>query len=230
MAREKKMVLDEEAINETVERVPVNKEDFNEPFIQNSKVTRVSEEREDLVNCLRNETVIVRFIARAKGNITDPKHVLYGGMANSSKIWFTTPILKSGQYVNVLTNDEKKFLEYKLGLEPGALSIYNRENNFWDDSNPLGIGRIELIKGDNPFNLSNPIEYIKYKILLENKDFIAPSVQALQDKPKATYKFVIVSENDSVKAANTKVSIKAQAYKEFGKIEEDKDKRVLNLP
>ena len=228
MAKEKigQILLDEEEINGTeAEKVQV-------PIEQNvqkrSKVTRVSEERDNLVNCLRNEKVIVRFIARAKGMITDPRHILFGGMAAGSKIKFTTPLLRSGQYADVLTKEEKKFLEYKLGLEPNALSVHNRTNNFWSDANEQGIGRIELIKGDNPLDLSQPIDYIKYKILLNNKDQIAPSIQVLQDKPKATYKFVIISESDTAKAANTKVTLKAQAYMEFGKINEDKEKmRVI---
>ena len=228
MAKEKteQILLDEEEINGTeVERVQVP----IEPNVQKgSKVTRVSEERDNLVNCLRNEKVIVRFIARAKGMITDPRHILFGGMAAGSKIKFTTPLLRSGQYADVLTKEEKKFLEYKLGLEPNALSVHNRTNNFWSDANEQGIGRIELIKGDNPLDLSQPIDYIKYKILLNNKDQIAPSIQVLQDKPKATYKFVIISESDTAKAANTKVTLKAQAYMEFGKINEDKEKmRVI---
>lgn len=228
MAKEKteQILLDEEEINGTeAERVQVP----IEPKVQKvSKVTRVSEERDNLVNCLRNEKIIVRFIARAKGMITDPRHILFGGMAAGSKIKFTTPLLRSGQYADVLTKEEKKFLEYKLGLEPNALSVHNRTNNFWSDANEQGIGRIELIKGDNPLDLSQPIDYIKYKILLNNKDQIAPSIQVLQDKPKATYKFVIISESDTAKAANTKVTIKAQAYMEFGKINEDKEKmRVI---
>lgn len=228
MAKEKteQILLDEEEINGTeAERVQVP----IEPNVQKgNKVTRVSEERDNLVNCLRNEKVIVRFIARAKGMITDPRHILFGGMAAGSKIKFTTPLLRSGQYADVLTKEEKKFLEYKLGLEPNALSVHNRTNNFWSDANEQGIGRIELIKGDNPLDLSQPIDYIKYKILLNNKDQIAPSIQVLQDKPKATYKFVIISESDTAKAANTKVTIKAQAYMEFGKINEDKEKmRVI---
>ena len=228
MAKEKteQILLDEEEINGTeAERVQVP----IEPNVQKrNRVTRVSEERDNLVNCLRNEKIIVRFIARAKGMITDPRHILFGGMAAGSKIKFTTPLLRSGQYADVLTKEEKKFLEYKLGLEPNALSVHNRTNNFWSDANEQGIGRIELIKGDNPLDLSQPIDYIKYKILLNNKDQIAPSIQVLQDKPKATYKFVIISESDTAKAANTKVTLKAQAYIEFGKINEDKEKmRVI---
>ena len=223
MATEKthKVVLDEEAIN-GVGVTPAIQE--NTP----AKVTRMSEERGNLVNCLRNEKVIVRFISRARGMITDPRHVLFGGMAAGSKMRITTPLLRSGGFVDVLTKDEKRFLEYKLGLEPNALSVHNRNNNFWSDANEQGIGRVELIKGDNPLDLSDPIDYIKYKICLNNKDQIAPSIQALQDRPKATYKFVIISEKDTTKAANVKVTLKAQAYMEFGKVNEDKDKmRVI---
>ena len=225
MVKEKNIeaLLDDEALKETnVERVavPVNKEESHNAY----NVVRLSEERNNLVNCLRNEKVIVRFISRARGMVTDPRHILYGGMANGAKVRFTTPLLRSGGFADVLTKDEKKFLEYKLGLEPNALSVHNRTNNFWSDANEQGVGRVELIKGDNPLDLSEPIDYIKYKILLNNKEQIAPSIQALQDKPKATYKFVIISESDTNKAANTKVTLKAQAYMEFGKVNEDRDK------
>lgn len=227
MAKEKTehIMLDEEEINSTERvQVPIYKEEVTVI----PQVTRVSDERDNLTNCLKNEKVIVRFISRARGMITDPRHILFGGMAAGSKVRVTTPLLRSGGYADVLTKEEKKFLEYKLGLEPNALSVHNRTNNFWSDANPQGVGRVELIKGDNPLDLSNPIDYIKYKILLANKDQIAPSIQSLQDKPKATYKFVIVNENDSAKAANTKVTLKAQAYMEFGKVNEDKEKmRVI---
>lgn len=221
MAKEK-IQLDDAAINST-ETVRVNIGPAS-----TKEVITLSEERDNLVNCLRNEKVIVRFISRARGMVTDPRHILYGGMAAGSKVRLTTPLLRSGGYTDVLTKDEKKYLEYILGLEPNALSVHNRNNNFWDDANEQGIGRVELTKGDNPLDLSDPIDYIKYKILLANKDMIAPSIQSLQDKPKSTYKFVIVNENDTAKAANVKVTLKAQAYMEFGKINDNKDKmRVI---
>lgn len=231
MAKEKKqaveqVMLDEEEINSTsAVKIPVP---IMETEIPEPKVTRVSEERDNLVNCLRNEKVIARFIARARGLVTDPRHVLFGGLAPGSKVCFTTPLLRSGGFADVLTKDEKNFLEYKLGLEHNALSVHNRVNNFWSDANEDGIGKVILKKGDNPLDLSNPIDYIKYKILLANKDQVAPSMQALQDKPKATYRFVLINEADTTKAANTKVTLKAQAYVEFGAIREDKDKmRVI---
>lgn len=220
--KNKEVVLDEETINEVEERIAIPKIAIDEPKVER-EVSRLSD-REELVNCLTNETVIVRFIAKARGNITDPKHILYGNMAPGAKMKFPVPMLRSGFYANVLTNDEMKFLEWKLGLEAGALGVYRRENNFWDDSNPKGIGKVELIKGDNYFDKSKPLDYIKLAILRKYEDIIAPSLQVLQEKPKATYKFVMINETESAKNANLKVSSKALAYKLFGKIEDDKDK------
>jgi len=178
----------------------------------------------EIINCLRNEKVVVRFIAKPRGLISDPNHVLYGNLARGAKIYYTTPLLRSGGYANVLTKEEKECLERVLGVGEGGLSVYKKENNFWDDSNPEGAGRVVLTKGDTILDLSNPMDYIHYKILLANKDFIASSMQELQDKAKATYKFVIISEADTAKESNTKVNRKAQAYMLFGKISDNWDK------
>ena len=175
------------------------------------------------INCLRNERVIVRHIPKESGMINNPNHILYGGMAETATRTFVVPRLSSGMYVNVLTDNEKAFLEQFMGLEYNALSIYKKDNNFWDDSNRDGISRVILTKQDNYLDLSNPEDYIRYKILLANKDYIAPSLQALSDKQKATYQFVIISENEEVKEAKDTMSATMKCYKEFGKVEDDID-------
>lgn len=180
-----------------------------------------------LINCLRNERVIVKHIDKQTGMVHDPRHVLYGGMAENAKKTYTVPLLRSGMFYDVLTKDEKDYLEHILGLEPNALSIYNKENNFWSTANDKGVSTVILYKQDNYLDLSNPIDYIKYKILLANKNNIAPSMEALQDTPKATYEFVIISEGDTAKAAKSSMSAKMQCYKEFGKVENDAD--ILRL-
>ena len=134
---------------------------------------------------------------------------------------FVVPKLTSGVYVNVLTKNEKTFLEQAMGLEYNALSIHKKENNFWDDSNPNGINRVRLTKQDTYLDLSNPEDYIKYKILLANKDFIAPSLQAMQDMPRASYQFVLIREGEEAKQTKQALSVMAQCYKEFGKVEND---------
>ena len=177
----------------------------------------------EFINCLRNERVIIRHIPRQSNMVQNPKHVLYGGMADTAIRVFVVPKLSSGKYVNVLTDDEKDFLEDVMGLEPNSLSIYKRDNNFWNDSNIDSVSKVMLKKQDNYLDLSNPEDYIRYKILLANKDYIAPSLQDLEDYPKATYQFVIIEEGDETRSAKSNMSNTMMCYKEYGKIEDDKD-------
>lgn len=181
-------------------------------------------EQEELVSCLRNERVIVRFVPRPNEKITDKKHELYGRMAGQSARTISTPMLAStGTYVNVLTDKEKDFLEHIMGLEKNALSIYRKVDNYWDDSNTQGASKVILKKQDNYLNLADPEDYIKYKILLANKDLIAPSLKALEENRKATYQFVIIEEGEDTKAAKNSMNNTMMCYKEYGKVEDDID-------
>lgn len=221
---EEKNVLQDAVIDDSIQempmtRVPIQKEKADVPLINTD--TLASKEP---VNCLRNERVIVRFVPRPTAMVQNPKHILYGGMAETATRSFVVPRLNStGAFKNVLTDNEKAFLEKVMGLEYNALSVYKKKDNFWDDSNPMGIGRVTLHKQDNYLNLSIPEDYIKYKILLANKDQIAASLQELEDRPKATYQFVIISENAEAKMNLTKMDTVKRCYMEYGKIEDDVD-------
>lgn len=150
--------------------------------------------------------------------ITNPKHVFYGGMAENAVRVFTVPILESnGQFMNVLTNEEKAYLEEAMALEYNSLSVYKKENNFWENYT------VRLTKGESYLDLSNPDDFIKYKVLVANRDFIASSLKELQDRPKATYQYVLIAENEESKQANLKLNSTMEAYMEFGKVQDDLD-------
>ena len=204
----------------TIEATPLQVVEKEIPMAKETKQATVKSTAA-IVNCLRNERVIIRHIPKESGMVTNPKHILFGGMAENAVRTFVVPRLSSGMFVNILTDSEKAFLEEVMGLEYNALSIYKKVDNFWDDSNESGISRVRLTKQDNYLNLADPEDYIRYKILLANKDYIAPSLQALQDSPKATYQFVIISEGDETKSAKDNMSATMKCYKEFGKIEND---------
>ena len=191
-----------------------------------TKQTKVRmENNEDIgtISCLRNEKIKVSFIKRNNG--MPDNHVLSGGMAEGSKMTLVVPKLNTGTFVNILTDAEKSFLEEYMGLEYNALSIYKKpdSDNFWNDANANGINKVVLIKGDNYFDLSNPQDYIKYKILLANKNIICPSLTTLKETPKATYRFVIIAEGEESKQAKTNMNNTMLCYKEYGKIEENID-------
>lgn len=186
-----------------------------------------NKEENAVVSCLRKERIIVRHIPKYSDKIQNPKHVFYGGIAENATRIFVVPRLTSGTFVNVLTNSEKEFLENKMGLEPNALSIHKKENNFWSDANTKGISKVTLKKQDTYLDLSDPSDYIKYKILLANKDYICPSLEEYEKLPKATYQYVIIAEGDETKAAKSSMNYLMESYKEYGKVEDNID--VLRL-
>lgn len=221
MAKKEEIMLDVDNMDIPMVETPIEK-----PVKPTSKRGIAAEHYESAepYSCLRNERVIVRFRPKQGWmGITNPKHVLSGGFAEGATRTFCVPRLASGMYVNVLTDNEKKYLEEIMGLEYNALSVYKKEDNFWDDSNENGISRVKLSKQDNYFNLADPEDYIRYKILLANKDYIAASLQELEDHPKSTYQFVIIGEHDETKSASKMMSTTMNCYKEYGKIEDDID-------
>lgn len=198
--------------------IPVEKPMAEQP--KKEKKTAKYPSQDTIPNCLRNERIIVRHIDK-QGKYTDPRHVLSGGMAEGATKTYVVPKLQSGVFVNVLTNNEKAFLEEIMGLEHDALSIYNRVNNFWDDSNELGISRVKLKKQDNYLDLSVPDDYIRYKILLANKNYICPSVKMLHDNFKATYEYVIISEYDEGQVEADKADSIVDAIELYSKYKND---------
>ena len=117
---------------------------------------------------LPNKKIVVKYIPRkigmASGDWVSNDHVIAGGMMDGSRRTFTAPLLRSGVVANVLTTEEKEYLEQPsvTGLN---LSVYG---DFWKTQ------IVSLYKEDNYFDLSIPADYISYKILLSNKDTISP--------------------------------------------------------
>ena len=200
--------------------VPVQEETEE---IKETPVRSTPKKSGNIVNCLRNEKVTVRFVPSQSAMVHQAGHVLDGGMADSAVRTYVVPRLKSGIYKNVLTNEEKECLEEVMQLEPNALSIHKKTHNFWDDSNEQGVNKVVLHKHDNIFDLSNPVDYIKVKILLANNDLIAPSLEELQERPQATYQFVIIREQEEARHDAGGISVMQKCFAEYGKIENDAD-------
>jgi hypothetical protein len=168
-------------------------------------------------NPLRKERVIVRFVPKENDNIVDRKHVAFGGMMDGAVRGFTVPVLSNGTYKNVLTDNEKTFLEEVLGLEVNGLSVYNKKDNYWDNF------LIKLTKQDTILDLSDPEDYIKYKVLLANKDLVAPSMKQLREARRATYEYVIMEPNEEFSDSRNRVNNTMKCYEEFGAIKDKFD-------
>lgn len=163
---------------------------------------------------LPEKVIKVKYIKRKKGmasNVADD-HVISGGMLSGSIKKFQAPLLSNGTIANVLTKDEKTYLESVTGLN---LSVYG---DFWTTH------FVTLFKDDNQFDLSNPVDYISYKIMLFLKDDIAPSWE--DRNKKQTYQFVITSDEEEFIEKKGKFDSKKEAFKLYGKIEDDKEKII----
>jgi len=175
--------------------------------------------KETMYNPLRQETVYVRFVPHENNSAgSNKRHAAYGNKMDGAFDSFCVPILRStGKYKNVLTNAEKDFLEDYMQLDSNALSVHNTKNNYWDNF------KVTITKEGIKLNLSDPEDYIKYKVLLANNDLIAPSVQERIDRPKATYMYEIVREAEESSIENAKMDAMMSSYKEFDKIKNDMD-------
>lgn len=178
---------------------------------------------------LPNKQVVVKYIKRRKGmaageHITND-HVISGGMLVNSTKRFTVPMQRNGGLANILTKEEKDYLEGSDALRGANLSIYS---DFWRDF------YVTLRKEDNQFDMSRPMEFIQVKLLQSLKDHVAPSWDKRNDKQ--SYQFVIVNEGEEFKETKRKYDSKKEAFKLYGKVEDDKDqllgilKLITNKP
>lgn len=120
---------------------------------------------------------------------------------------------RSGEFVNPLTPEEQEYFESDksgLALDKGAMSIYRDEKNYWDKFT------VTLDKNVLVLDLSRPMDYLKYKVLLTNKDTIAPSAD--QKFMKGTYKFAIVEEGYESREKVKKAESSTEAYTMFGQM------------
>jgi hypothetical protein len=164
---------------------------------------------------LPNEIVTVRYIHRNSGMAANvaKDHVISGGMLSNAIRSFCAPVQRNNTVKNILTNEEKKYLENLTGLD---LSVYG---DFW------ATFKVELRKDDanNILDLSNPMDYLALKVLESlTKDDIASNWESRY--AKQTYQFAITRENEEMVENKKKYDSKKEAFKLYGKIEDDKDK------
>jgi len=171
---------------------------------------------------LPNKKILVRFIKVQKGNVTNPKHVAYGGKLEGSFDALPPKKLGNGSFVNVLSELERVELERMLFMESGSLSPYRKENNYFASMND-----IILRKEGTHLDLSNPIEYIQYKILLSYDDFISPSITETSNKK--TYRYELVSTGDDDAVSKKFTDYKRKAYKILDNIENNRDKLAMAI-
>lgn len=158
--------------------------------------------------------VTVKYIPRKKGMAAHvpEDHMIAGGMIGQAIRKFRAPLQRNGSIANVLNKEEKEYLESRTGLD---LSVYG---DFWADF------AVTLTKDSatNTFNLQSPMDYISVRLLETLKDDIAPTWKERDNR--LTYQFVITRGDEESKEKKKSYDSKKEAFKQYGKIEDDRDK------
>lgn len=175
--------------------------------------------KEKEVFALPQETVLVKPNLTNPGWVKNPRHVAFFKLEGAFDM-FTVAMSRNGTLKNPFTDAEKEYLTEVLQLDSKELSVYTA-NSF------LRAQNIRLGKDPVKLDLSQPDDFIKYKILLTNTDKIAPSVKDV--RKKGTYKYYIEREADVTSVNKEKGDINKTAWKEYGKMEENKGKLAAFL-
>ncbi len=148
-------------------------------------------------------------------------------MYDHTSIGIQLPLDKdTGRLKNPLTNEEKEFFENHpdLDMEPGDLSPHKKKDNFWHGFR-VAIRKSDDIVTDDTvlmtLDLSDPIMYLQYKVLLANSTpeggIVAPEWEKRLDS--GTYRIALQHEGQQHTDKVKKADSMKKAYKYFGKID-----------
>ena len=109
-----------------------------------------------------------------------------------------------------LSPDEKQDLADKLGLEsPSQFNIY-RPENFWKTFS------VNIDRNGLQLDLNDPYDYITYRVLQCNTEWIAPSLT--MRNMKQTYKFALEHDNEKLVGEVSMVNKKESSYLALSKM------------
>jgi hypothetical protein len=114
---------------------------------------------------------------------------------------------------------QKEFFENELGVNLNTTA--KTEDNFWRTNRN---GKVILTKEGIKLNLNQPLDMLKYLILLSNDKLISPSFDNRTDK--ATYEFMLVDESKVTVKKLEEASIKSKAYIKFAEITQSKKSTI----
>lgn len=158
---------------------------------------------------LKNKKILVKPIFRNNGNFPKGHD---GEFMFTDTVWSTDlrPEPGTNRYKAILNEEERLVFERTLNLEPGSMSFY-KKTGFWPKF------RVKLTKEGKTLNLSEPLDYLEYLVLLADRR-IAPNWNAKYDSGE--YKFALVDEEETIKDNVNKSDLNKKAYKYLGKIED----------
>lgn len=183
----------------------------------------IEEPQEELINPLREETVVVRFIEKYRGLSEDKDADFYGGMGTRSEWPLYVPNKRgSSELMNPLTKSEKQYFENLLGRD---LGVYDKNGQpcYWRTGTEGAWNNVVLKKSGLVLHLDNVRDYFYYKILLLHKELVAGSIEEMETAPRATQLFYMTSEKAENVSKSKKANMKYEAFMLYGKYKEDEN-------
>lgn len=177
--------------------------------------------KKDNFNPLKKEIVEIKLIPSTSRMYKD-ESPLSKGLAETSSISYAVP-RDNGMLTAVLTPDEQAFFEAYFNLPEDAMNPNAIVNNYWTTYNRGYINRVILDKSGKRLDLSNAKDYIEWKILKANKEYICPDQETLENNRKATYRFVMHNDNTVATSAGKTADLKLELFEIYGKYKDDAD-------
>lgn len=186
---------------------------------------------------LPNKKIYIKPIIK-KGRWLDPTHS-GNFMYDNTKLTLSVPLhISTGQLVDPLTAEEREFFEDKrlsgLDFKEGDLSVYKKENKITGDLNywlnfeyrihkNQGVVQDDTVLAE--LNLSDPMDYIKYKVCLTNSlpgGMVAPSWNKRFDQ--GTYRIVLVDADVEDDLSANEADKLSEAWAFYGTIQNSQTK------
>jgi len=157
---------------------------------------------------------------------------------NTALTYLSVPVSKkTGLYIRPLDNikkvrtvefpddeiTEQDFFERMLGMSKGDLDISkyktDEKGNRFPDTFWQRAGTVKLRNEANTLDLSSPMDMLKYKVLMLNKNVVAPSPS--EKNKKRTYRFMIVDQEVAEVQEKEELNLKLDAYSWFARVKAD---------
>lgn len=190
---------------------------------QADKYTKTSEDTGNKEGFqLPNKKIKVTPIKRRQNKLGLPSSHENSFLFGESYVEYTLPIHEDPpkRFIDPLTKEERDFFEDSsrsgLSLKPGDLDPQKKENNFWEGFS------VKLHEEGRTLNLKDPWDYLAYKILLQNKDAIAPSGDVKHRKK--TYKYALQDLYYEEDHESKETDKKLDAYMAFAEMKDSPDK------
>lgn len=168
------------------------------------------------INFLENKKISIKVVDKYRTgfNKSSDGSTLYTGC----KQVFQAPTNENDRLIPILTEEEQRWFEGRMGLEKNALAFNNKEKSYW------GNFKVTLDKKGKVLDLANYEDFLSYRVL-KASNLIANSkndVNVLQ------HTFYMVTEDEELDASSKLSDRYEEASKLFNTISKS-DKKMSNV-